>query len=125
MESCFKGFNSLLYSLLYYIIFSGILFIFLYTLNLKFQWYLLDEKQKEYFTGWILWCEIGSQYIPLSFLLGFFVAVVVARWLDLNFLFLVKFFLRWEQFNWISWPDKMMVSYDSYISVIYDLNSSA
>lgn len=41
---------------------------------------MMDEKQKEYFTGWIKWCEIGTQYIPLSFLLGFFVAVVVARW---------------------------------------------
>ncbi|GMS82142.1 hypothetical protein PENTCL1PPCAC_4317, partial [Pristionchus entomophagus] len=62
---------------------------------LGFQWYILDEKQKEYFTGWINWCEIGTQYIPLSFLLGFFVSVIVARW--------------WEQFNWISWPDKMMM----------------
>ncbi|VDK75854.1 unnamed protein product [Onchocerca ochengi] len=47
------------------------------------------------FHWWIIWCEIGSQYIPLSFLLGFFVAVVVARW--------------WEQFNYISWPDKLMM----------------
>ncbi|GMS94303.1 hypothetical protein PENTCL1PPCAC_16478, partial [Pristionchus entomophagus] len=62
---------------------------------LSFQYYVLDEKQKEYFTGWIIWCEVGAQYIPLSFLLGFFVAVVIARW--------------WEQFNWISWPDKMMM----------------
>ncbi|PAV71868.1 hypothetical protein WR25_12486 isoform B [Diploscapter pachys] len=56
-----------------------------YYVVLAFQWYLLDEKQKEYFTGWINWCEIGAQYIPLSFLLGFFVSVIVARW--------------WEQFN--------------------------
>ncbi|GMR56350.1 hypothetical protein PMAYCL1PPCAC_26547, partial [Pristionchus mayeri] len=62
---------------------------------LSFQYYVLDEKQKEYFTGWINWCEIGTQYIPLSFLLGFFVSLIVARW--------------WEQFNWISWPDKMMM----------------
>lgn len=66
-----------------------IAFYVFYYIILFTQWYLLDDKQKEYFTGWILWCEIGSQYIPLSFLLGFFVAVVVARW--------------WEQFNWISW----------------------
>ncbi|XGW04075.1 hypothetical protein V3C99_015316 [Haemonchus contortus] len=66
-----------------------------YYVILAIQWYVLDEKQKEYFTGWIHWCEIGSQYIPLSFLLGFFVSVIVARW--------------WEQFNWISWPDKMMM----------------
>ncbi|KHJ88815.1 bestrophin-3 domain protein [Oesophagostomum dentatum] len=66
-----------------------------YYIILAIQWYVLDEKQKEYFTGWIHWCEIGSQYIPLSFLLGFFVSVIVARW--------------WEQFNWISWPDKMMM----------------
>ena len=61
----------------------------------------MDEKQKEYFTGWIKWCEIGTQYIPLSFLLGFFVAVVVARW--------------WEQFNWISWPDKLMMVFEKNI----------
>ncbi|VIO98688.1 Uncharacterized protein BM_BM3773 [Brugia malayi] len=72
-----------------------IAFYFAYYIILFFQWYYLDEKQKEYFTGWIIWCEIGSQYIPLSFLLGFFVAVVVARW--------------WEQFNYISWPDKLMM----------------
>uniref|UniRef100_F1L7E8 Bestrophin homolog n=1 Tax=Ascaris suum TaxID=6253 RepID=F1L7E8_ASCSU len=72
-----------------------IAFYLAYYVILFFQWYVLDAKQKEYFTGWIAWCEIGSQYIPLSFLLGFFVAVVVARW--------------WEQFNWISWPDKMMI----------------
>lgn len=66
-----------------------------YYIILFFQWYYLDDKQKEYFTGWIVWCEIGSQYIPLSFLLGFFVAVVVARW--------------WEQFNYVSWPDKLMM----------------
>ncbi|KAH7700707.1 bestrophin-2b [Aphelenchoides avenae] len=73
-----------------------IAFYIAYYIILFAQWSLLDEKQKEYFTGWIHWCEIGSQYIPLSFLLGFFVAVVVARW--------------WEQFNWISWPDKMMMT---------------
>jgi predicted membrane chloride channel (bestrophin family) len=72
-----------------------IAFYIAYYIILFAQWYLLEEQQKAYFTGWIIWCEIGSQYIPLSFLLGFFVAVVVARW--------------WEQFNYISWPDKMMM----------------
>ncbi|KAL3078482.1 hypothetical protein niasHT_032778 [Heterodera trifolii] len=70
-------------------------FYIAYYVILFWQWGLMDDSQKEYFTGWIKWCEIGTQYIPLSFLLGFFVAVVVARW--------------WEQFNWISWPDKFMM----------------
>ncbi|CAD5228591.1 unnamed protein product [Bursaphelenchus xylophilus] len=73
-----------------------IAFYIAYYIILFAQWYLLDEKQKEYFTGWIHWCEIGSQYIPLSFLLGFFVAVIVGRW--------------WEQFNYISWPDKFIMT---------------
>uniref|UniRef100_A0A0N5AIE2 Bestrophin homolog n=1 Tax=Syphacia muris TaxID=451379 RepID=A0A0N5AIE2_9BILA len=73
-----------------------IIFYAAYYVILSYQYYFLDEKGKEYFTGWIEWCEIGSSYIPLSFLLGFFVAVVVARW--------------WEQFNWISWPDKLMMT---------------
>jgi hypothetical protein len=58
---------------------------------------MLDEKGKEYFTGWIIWCEIGTQYIPLSFLLGFFVAVIVARW--------------WEQFNWVGGCDRVLSSF--------------
>lgn len=57
-----------------------IFFYVAYYIIMAFQWYLLDEKQKEYFTGWIVWCDIGTGYIPLSFLLGFFVAVIVARW---------------------------------------------
>ncbi|MFH4980865.1 hypothetical protein AB6A40_007574 [Gnathostoma spinigerum] len=72
-----------------------IVFYVLFYLILFCQWYFLNDEQKVYFTGWIKWCEIGSEYIPLSFLLGFYVAVVVARW--------------WEQFNWISWPDKLMM----------------
>ncbi|CAI5453048.1 unnamed protein product [Caenorhabditis angaria] len=70
-------------------------FYVLYYIVLTSQYYLLDEQGKEYFTGWITWCETGCGYIPLSFLLGFFVSVIVSRW--------------WEQFNWISWPDKLML----------------
>ncbi|CAI5453047.1 unnamed protein product [Caenorhabditis angaria] len=70
-------------------------FYILYYIVLAAQYYFLDEPGKEYFSGWIAWCEIGSTYIPLSFSLGFFVSVIVARW--------------WEQFNWISWPDKLML----------------
>ena len=72
-----------------------ILFYFLYYVVFGINLIFLDESGKVAFTKLIDWFERGTGYIPLTFLLGFFVAGVVARW--------------WEQFNWISWPDKLMM----------------
>ncbi|VDD94252.1 unnamed protein product [Enterobius vermicularis] len=73
-----------------------ILFYILYYIIMIFQFFCLDEQGRIYFAGYISLCAKGLNYIPLSFLVGFFVAIVVARW--------------WEQFNWISWPDKLMMT---------------
>ena len=40
----------------------------------------------------VLYCETFTNLIPLSFVLGFYVAIVVTRW--------------WNQFLSIPWPDK-------------------
>ena len=39
------------------------------------------------------YCEAYNSLIPVAFVLGFYVSIVVARW--------------WEQFNNIPWPDRM------------------
>jgi len=52
----------------------------------------LTPSQKELFERFALYCETFTNLIPLSFVLGFYVAVVVARW--------------WNQFMSIPWPDR-------------------
>ena len=55
----------------------------------------LDDEQQETFAHLVTYFENATSYIPLTFLLGFFVFAVVARW--------------WDQFNYISWPDKVPI----------------
>jgi hypothetical protein len=38
-----------------------IIFYVAYYIIMFFQWYMLDDQQKEYFTGWIMWCEYGTK----------------------------------------------------------------
>lgn len=62
----------------------------------------LNEEQQETFAHLVTYFENATSYIPLTFLLGFFVFAVVARW--------------WDQFNYISWPDKVMIYVTTYIT---------
>uniref|UniRef100_A0A915KQP8 Bestrophin homolog n=1 Tax=Romanomermis culicivorax TaxID=13658 RepID=A0A915KQP8_ROMCU len=52
----------------------------------------LNDDQKLLFEGLALFCEKYLSYIPLNFVLGFYVSTVVTRW--------------WNVFNALAWVDR-------------------
>jgi hypothetical protein len=76
-------------------------FLFLYyTLNFTYRFFL-DPHQKKVFEGLVKYCESYSDLIPLSFVLGFYVSIVMQRW--------------WNQYITIPWPDPIAVFVSSNI----------
>ncbi|KAJ8727018.1 hypothetical protein PYW08_015415 [Mythimna loreyi] len=65
-----------------------------YVLNLIYR-LLLDEASKRVFEGVVNYCSFHGNVIPLSFVLGFYVTVVMNRW--------------WNQYTTIPWPDSIAV----------------
>ncbi|XP_053600028.1 uncharacterized protein LOC128669307 isoform X5 [Plodia interpunctella] len=65
-----------------------------YFLNLTYR-LLLDEEAKRTFEGVVNYCSFHGNVIPLSFVLGFYVTVVMNRW--------------WNQYTTIPWPDSIAV----------------
>ncbi|XP_068627529.1 bestrophin-4-like isoform X2 [Battus philenor] len=65
-----------------------------YILNLTYR-LLLDEASKRMFEGVVNYCSFHGNVIPLSFVLGFYVTVVMNRW--------------WNQYTTIPWPDSIAV----------------
>nr|AFN57624.1 bestrophin 1b [Spodoptera littoralis] len=65
-----------------------------YVLNLTYR-LLLDENAKRMFEGVVNYCSFHGNVIPLSFVLGFYVTVVMNRW--------------WSQYTTIPWPDSIAV----------------
>lgn len=57
--------------------------------------YLLSENQRTIFEKVTLYCEAFTNLVPLTFVLGFYVSIVVTRW--------------WQQFMMIPWPDKCVM----------------
>jgi len=53
----------------------------------------LTEYQARQFEQFILWVRKNSKQLPLTFLLGFYVSLVVKRW--------------WEQYVKLPWPDEV------------------
>ncbi|RXM30027.1 Bestrophin-1 [Acipenser ruthenus] len=71
------------------------LFIFLglyYALSATYR-VILTEGQRRMFEKLVLYCNHYSGLIPVSFVLGFYVSVVVSRW--------------WSQYESIPWPDRL------------------
>lgn len=60
------------------------------------------EEQKRLFEKVVVYCDTFINLIPLSFVLGFYVAYVAARW--------------WSQYMSIPWPDKLMHCIALYVS---------
>ncbi|XP_070494088.1 bestrophin-4 isoform X2 [Chironomus tepperi] len=65
-----------------------------YTLNLTYR-FVLNEEQKKTFEAMVKYCDEHSNLIPLSFVLGFYVSIVMTRW--------------WNQYTSIPWPDPIAV----------------
>uniref|UniRef100_A0A1I8NXE4 Bestrophin homolog n=1 Tax=Stomoxys calcitrans TaxID=35570 RepID=A0A1I8NXE4_STOCA len=78
-----------------------LLFLFLYySINLIYL-YLLDTDSKKAFESVVYYCASYSSLIPLSFVLGFYVNLVMARW--------------WEQYITIPWPDSVAVYVSAHV----------
>ncbi|XP_017053065.1 bestrophin-4 [Drosophila ficusphila] len=56
---------------------------------------LMNDAGKKFFEAIISYCERNGSLIPLSFVLGFFVRIVMNRW--------------WEQYTTIPWPDGIAI----------------
>ncbi|XP_036391467.1 bestrophin-2 [Megalops cyprinoides] len=55
--------------------------------------FLLSEAQKRLFEKMAIYCDRYAELIPVSFVLGFYVTLVVSRW--------------WGQFESVPWPDRL------------------
>lgn len=71
-----------------------------YALNLTYR-YHLNPEQKKVFESIVEYCDTYSNLIPLSFVLGFYISIIMTRW--------------WDQYNNIPWPDAMAVYVSSQV----------
>ncbi|KAH8376469.1 bestrophin-4 [Drosophila serrata] len=62
--------------------------------------YALNPKDKAYFEEIVMYCHSYGNLIPLSFVLGFYVGIIVDRW--------------WSQYITVPWPDPLAV----YVSAL-------
>jgi predicted membrane chloride channel (bestrophin family) len=65
-----------------------------YTLNLIYR-FVLNQNGREWFEHTVKYCNASTNYIPISFVLGFYVAIVMTRW--------------WNQYCSIPFPDPIAV----------------
>ncbi|KAK7892108.1 hypothetical protein WMY93_024071 [Mugilogobius chulae] len=70
-----------------------IIFIILYYFFSAVYRNLLNKDQKRQFEKLSIYCDRYAELIPVSFVLGFYVTLVVSRW--------------WGQYENIPWPDKL------------------
>ena len=57
--------------------------------------FCLEKEQQINFEKLIRWCRQQSTGLPITFLLGFYVSLVVKRW--------------WEQYSKLPWPDTIAI----------------
>lgn len=63
--------------------------------------FLLDDSEKRTFENLVLYCGKYANLIPLSFVLGFYVSLVMNRW--------------WDQFRSIPYPDTIALLVGNFI----------
>ncbi|XP_066580081.1 bestrophin-3 [Amia ocellicauda] len=76
-------------------------FVLLYTVLSVVYRFFLSETQKRYFEKLSLYCDKYAEQIPVTFVLGFYVTLVVNRW--------------WNQFVNLPWPDRLMMLISSCV----------
>ncbi|XP_042858351.1 bestrophin-2-like isoform X2 [Penaeus japonicus] len=79
-----------------------LVYCFLYFICSMVYRFALDDEQRRIFEHLSLYCDYFRNLIPISFVLGFYVSVVVQRW--------------WEQYLSIPWPDNFALFCSTYIS---------
>nr|XP_006633646.1 PREDICTED: bestrophin-3 isoform X1 [Lepisosteus oculatus]XP_015208178.1 PREDICTED: bestrophin-3 isoform X1 [Lepisosteus oculatus] len=104
-NATFFGFHRLLlrwkgsiYKLLYR---EFTVFVVLYSVLSIVYRFFLSETQKRYFEKLSLYCDKYAEQIPVTFVLGFYVTLVVNRW--------------WNQFVNLPWPDRLMLLISSCV----------
>ncbi|TDG96504.1 hypothetical protein EPR50_G00229010 [Perca flavescens] len=80
-----------IYKLLYR---EFIMFVLLYTVLSVVYRLVLSDQQKRLFEKLSMYCDKYAEQIPVTFVLGFYVTLVVNRW--------------WNQFVNLPWPDRLM-----------------
>ncbi|XP_070709757.1 bestrophin-3-like [Pempheris klunzingeri] len=80
-----------IYKLLYR---EFVLFALLYTVLSLVYRLVLSDHQKRLFEKLSMYCDRYAEQIPVTFVLGFYVTLVVNRW--------------WNQFVNLPWPDRLM-----------------
>ncbi|KFM74227.1 Bestrophin-3, partial [Stegodyphus mimosarum] len=88
-----------IYKLLYR---EMLIFIGIYYFLLSLYRVVLNESQRVVFEKLAIYCEAFTDLIPLSFVLGFYVTIVVGRW--------------WQQYLAIPWPDKACMLISTYVN---------
>ncbi|KAH8307569.1 hypothetical protein KR044_003452 [Drosophila immigrans] len=71
-----------------------------YVLNIVYR-FALNEDQQKTFEEIVAYCNSQRELIPLSFVLGFYVSIVMTRW--------------WNQYTSIPWPDPIAVFVSSNV----------
>uniref|UniRef100_A0A8C3XAJ0 Bestrophin homolog n=1 Tax=Cyanoderma ruficeps TaxID=181631 RepID=A0A8C3XAJ0_9PASS len=104
-NATFFGFHRLLlrwkgsiYKLLYR---EFIVFATLYTAISVLYRFFLTGSQKRFFEKLSIYCDKYAEQIPVTFVLGFYVTLVVNRW--------------WNQFVNLPWPDRLMLLISSCV----------
>ncbi|XP_007543881.1 bestrophin-2 isoform X1 [Poecilia formosa] len=94
----FCGFSKLLLAWkgsIYKVLYKEFLAFFaMYTATSVTYRFFLDDDQKRYFEKLAIYCNHYASLIPMSFVLGFYVTLVVNRW--------------WNQYTSIPLPDRLM-----------------
>ncbi|XP_076349140.1 uncharacterized protein LOC143246392 isoform X1 [Tachypleus tridentatus] len=77
------------------------LYLFVYYLINIIYRTSLNDSSKSYFEKIVVYCATFSNLIPISFVLGFYVSLIIKRW--------------WDSFSSIPWPDNMAFYVSAFI----------